>query len=79
MRTERLSIRKGTTRCSIYCTTAVVLLLTAAYITAYQAHLKLGSGAEAPYHYGCRYPITNLTLYKLLLFHYVQKTKFPPL
>ena len=60
-------------------TTVAVLLLAATVITSYQNHLRLGSGAAAPHHYGGQYPITDLTLYKPLLLHYIPNTKFPPL
>ena len=60
-------------------TIVVTLLLTATYISALKADARLGSGAEAPHHYGCQYPITQLNLYKPLLHHYIPKTKFPPI
>ena len=79
MHTTSFYGKRGTKGITTCCTIAAVLLITATCISAYEAHLRLGSGADAPYHYGCRYPITNLTLYKPLLLHYIPQTKFPSL
>ena len=55
-------------------TTVAVLLLAATVVTAYQVHLRLGSGADAPhYPFGYHHPIIKplpLT---------IPNTKFPPL